>query len=74
MRRLLLPALLLPLAVTFAPAGAEPCGDPETDECHPYDCIAWEPVAQLPDSIDRAVHGDIAGGVQALLPPPCPPA
>jgi hypothetical protein len=71
MRRLLVPALLVAAAFAATPAVADPC-DPE-EGCHPYDCIAWEPLNQAPYSIEQALAGDPVGGVQALLPPPCPP-
>ena len=66
MRRLLLPLLALSLAPFAAPAVAG-C-DPETGECHPSDCLAWEPLR----AVDDVVAGDPANAVTWLLPPPCP--
>lgn len=70
MRRLLVPALLLPLAVALAPAAADPC-DPEDGGCHPADCMAWEPDRTAPEALERLRDGDLTG-VELLLPPPCP--
>ena len=73
MRRLLALALLASSALAPA-AFADPCGDPETDDCHPYDCIAWDPVGALPQAVDEALAGNVTYAVALLLPPPCPPA
>ena len=72
MRRLLATALLASVALPGLPAAyADPCD--EYGECHPWDCMAWEPVQQLPYAVEEAAAGNVAYAVELLLPPPCPP-
>jgi hypothetical protein len=69
MRRLLALALLAP-SLLLAPAASAGCD--EYGECHPSDCIAWDPLGQAPSAVEEALHGNVVYAVGQLLPPPCP--
>jgi hypothetical protein len=69
MRRLLLPLLVLSLMpVVPASAGCDPEG-----ECHPSDCMVWEPRLPRHEDVAYALSsGDPSYALRPLLPPPCP--
>jgi hypothetical protein len=66
MRRLL-PLLALPMLLSVAPAAHAGC-DPETGECYPTDCVAWQP---QPPTVQE-IKGN-PKDISWLAPPnPCP--
>jgi hypothetical protein len=67
MRRLLVPALVLPLLAAVAPAAHAGC-DPD-GTCHPVDCLPWQPSPA--NSVRDVQNGEYVRAVTSLLPPSC---
>jgi hypothetical protein len=71
MRRLLVPALLLPLLAAFAPVARAAGCEPEGDVCYPHDCLPWDPVGNVPGAVQAVQGADPVRAVSLLLPAPC---